>query len=112
MIHNCECEALNVMEHQNILLRDAFVAGIHSDSIRTRLLELDDKHATLDECIALANAIEMSNDYSNKFRTNSYDVVSQNVAAIEHNVPTESDSPTVAAANRRFYRPRKCYLWS
>ena len=87
LAHKCECTAVSAVEHQNHLLRDALVAGISSDSIRARLLELDDQRASLNDCITLASAIEISTDYSKTFHSTS-------------STRGTSDSPSVAAARQ------------
>lgn len=69
LVHRCECKSLTAQEHKELLLRDSLVAGISSDIIRARLLELNDSHASLDECIALATAVEISTDYSRTFHS-------------------------------------------
>ena len=43
------------------------IAGIQSDGIRTRLLELNDDKASLEYCLALASAIEVSTQLSKDF---------------------------------------------
>ena len=70
LIQKCECKEVNITEHQQLLLRDALVSGIKSDIIRMRLLELSDNDATLDNCISLASAIELSSDCTKSFRNN------------------------------------------
>ena len=68
LLQKCECKAVNIQEHQKFLIRDALVAGVKSDIIRMRLLEQTDENATLENCISLASAIELSSDYNRSFR--------------------------------------------
>ena len=67
LVQSCECAALSATEHQKVVLCDALVAGITSNAIWARLLELDNNKAGLDNCIALANTIEVSTGYSQNF---------------------------------------------
>ena len=64
-----ECGAVTIQEHQQLLLRDALVAGCCSDVIRMRLLEPSDADATRVNCVSVANAIELSSDYSRSFHS-------------------------------------------
>ena len=73
LVHRCECEDITAQEHQNLLLRDALVADISSDTIRARLLELRNEKATVEDCITLASAIEISHEYSRNFHTSAQD---------------------------------------
>ena len=68
LLQKCECKAVNIQEHQQLLIRDALVAGVKSDIIRMRLLEQTDEDTTLENCISLASAIELSSDYNRSFR--------------------------------------------
>ena len=68
LLQKCECKAVNIQEHQQLLIQDALVAGVKSDIIRMRLLEQTDEDATLENCISLASAIELSSDYNRSFR--------------------------------------------
>ena len=53
---------MNITENQQLLLRDALVSRIKSDIVRMQLLKLSGKEASLDNCISLASAIELSSD--------------------------------------------------
>ena len=103
LVNRCECESMTAAEHKNLLLRDALVAGLASGEIRARLLELDDSHATLEECVSLANAIEISTECSSKFRSTK-------------DVPDHETIPTVAASKNSYsfrettQKNRKCFF--
>ena len=67
LVEKCECSALTIQEHKNILLRDSLVSGLRSDIIRAKLLELTKAEASVDKCKSLAIAIEMSIDFPRSF---------------------------------------------
>ena len=91
LVHHCECKDVLSNAHQDLLLRDALVAGLTSDNIRARLLELDDTKAELADCISLANAVEISTNYSRSFHS---DAGGSTVAAVD------TFDNTMAAAQR------------
>ena len=62
------------------------MAGIKSDAVRARLLGLSDAEASLDKCITLASAVELSADVSRSFtpyRETTTDCPSGSVAAVD-----------------------------
>ena len=63
LVQQSECKDITTSVHQELLLRDALVAGVSSDIIRARLLKLDDSKANPNDCIFLANAIELSTNH-------------------------------------------------
>ena len=63
LVQKCNCAAITAQQHQESLIRDALIAGNQSDGIQTRLLELNDGKASLDDCLALASAIEVRHNY-------------------------------------------------
>ncbi len=68
LVEQCECGELDVQQHKDALVRDALVSGLRSELIRARLLELDDSKASVDGCLSLACAIELSSDFSKSFK--------------------------------------------
>ena len=81
LVELCECKPLTAYVHKQLLLRDALVSGLRSDHVRARLLELDDTKS-VDDCIALANAVELSTDYSRSFRAETSEQ-SNSVSAVQ-----------------------------
>ena len=108
LVHQCECNAITADEHKNLLLRDSLISGIASDQIRARLLELDDAHASLNECISLAMAIEISTDYSRSFRSPAEEsdtalAITDGNYACSSQRPPPNDKTT-------FHSPRTCFF--
>ena len=75
-VQKCECKEMTAKQHQDALLRDALVSGVESDMIRVGLLELTDAEATLEHCISVACAVEVSNEFSRQFKTDNEALVS------------------------------------
>jgi len=99
LVEKCNCQALSIRQHKDTLLRDALVAGIQSDVIRARLLELNDSEANLTDCLARANAVELSTDFTKLFQP----PTSQQETSLAV-VQGDSDSSQVAAAiNKNFH---------
>ena len=73
LVQKRNCAAITAKQHQESLIRDALIAGIQSDGIRIRLLELNDDKASLDDCLALASAIEVSTQLSKDFNPYNHD---------------------------------------
>ena len=59
---------MTAVQHRNFTLRDSLVSGIRSYLDRARLLELDNTKS-VDDCFALANAIDLSLDSSKSYRS-------------------------------------------
>ena len=94
LVEKCACKSLSLKEHKDSLVRDAFVAGIHSEVIRARLLELSDAEASLTDCLAKATAIELSTDFSRSFQDSSS---LPSVSCVQ-----EEQAPVVAASRAKF----------
>ena len=95
LVEKCNCTALTIKQHKDSIIRDALIAGLHSDVIRARLLELNDSEASLSDCIARANAVKISTDFSKSFQ-NSFSVGTPTLNAVQSVQP----GPVVAATKQ------------
>ena len=96
LVENCGCSDLDIQQHKDYLARDALIAGLRSDTIRARLLELEDSRADIDSCVSLASAIELSTDFSKSFKSPEASVV----AVADTNCATSTMSSTKPGTQR------------
>ena len=113
LVEKCECKELDIQAHKDNLLCDAFVAGVRSDLIRARLLELSNEKATADECISIAGAVELSTDISRNLNGDSSTLneYSQSVAAIrseDRSTATKKDKRDLFSKSSTASTGRKC----
>jgi len=103
LVEKCDCKALSLKEHKDSLLRDALIAGLKSDIIRARLLELTDSEASLADCLAKAAAVELSTDFSKSFQPE-IDLTSSSVACAHQNdsqLAASSSFPKARSSNKQ-----------
>ena len=111
LIQKCDCREVNITEHQQLLLRDALVSGIKSGSIRMRLLELSDEKASLDNCISLGSAIELSSDCTKHYRNNEISAATLAAAPSDGIIAAVKTSLPKSRENNRDTKDiRKCSL--
>ena len=105
-VQKCECKEMTAKQHQDALLRDASVSGVESDMIRVGLLELTDAEATLEHCISVACAVEVSNEFSRQFKTDNEATPSLAYAEVEE------ENSEVLNAVRNSNKPAQKYKQS
>ncbi|XP_075256708.1 uncharacterized protein LOC142349181 [Convolutriloba macropyga] len=96
LVENCVCADLDIQQHKDYLARDALIAGLRSDTIRARLLELEDSKADIDSCVSLASAFELSTDFSKSFKLPEASIV----AVADTNCATSTMSSTKPGTQR------------
>ena len=106
-VQKCECKEMTAKQHQDARLRDALVSGVESDMIRVRLLELKDAEATLEHCISVACAEEVSNEFSRQFKTDNNEAT-PSLAYAE----VEEENSEVLNAVRNSNKPAQKYKQS
>ena len=105
LVEACECTNVDAKQHQDLLLRDALVSGLRSDQVRARLLELDNTK-TVEDCIALAKAIDLSLNYSKSFQ-GEYSDSQSSLSVINDNTSTSSISAVAPRRNEKLSNERR-----
>ena len=100
LVEECECQDVTAAHHRNLLSRDSLVSGLRSDLVRAMLLELDNTKS-VDDCFALANAIDLSLDYSKSYQSTSR---SDCLAAFTHETVAAFGNPQVLRSPARYMR--------
>ncbi|XP_066907466.1 uncharacterized protein [Halyomorpha halys] len=94
----CEFKAATASQHKDEYVRDAFINGLSSNSIRQRLLE--NKTLTLKEALNQAQTLEMAHKQSEQYQEKySVSCMPSNVVSPEENL--EITSPVLSAIPRK-----------
>ncbi|XP_014366187.2 uncharacterized protein LOC106717015 [Papilio machaon] len=99
---NCNFKSVTAEEYRNDYVRDAFIAGIHSQKIRQRLLE--NLEISLEEAYNQATSLEMAEKNSNDFKINTSNSA-MDLNQVE-NINLRSNSPNLAATSSR----KRCFF--
>ncbi|KRX53722.1 Retrovirus-related Pol polyprotein from transposon gypsy [Trichinella sp. T6] len=94
----CDCKAVTAVQYQEELVRDAFVRGIRSQTIRQRLLE--SRNVDLASIYELASVLDASLRSSENYNENRCLLETVAAAANDENNDRLSESPGVVAATR------------
>ncbi|KRX72265.1 Uncharacterized protein T06_5783 [Trichinella sp. T6] len=94
----CDCKAVTAVQYQEELVRDAFLRGIRSQTIRQRLLE--SKSVDLASIYELASVLDASLRSSENYNENRSLLETVAAAANDENNDRLSESPGVVAATR------------
>ncbi|KRX92949.1 hypothetical protein T4E_7540 [Trichinella pseudospiralis] len=94
----CDCKAVTAVQYQEELVRDAFVCGIRSQTIRQRLLE--SRSVDLASIYELASVLDAALRSSENYNENRSLLETVAAAANDENNDRLSESPGVVAATR------------
>ncbi|KRY87962.1 hypothetical protein T4D_10229 [Trichinella pseudospiralis] len=94
----CDCKAVTAVQYQEELVRDAFVRGIRSQTIRQRLLE--SRSVDLASIYELASVLDAALRSSENYNENRSLLETVSAAANDENNDRLSESPGVVAATR------------
>ncbi|KRY47238.1 hypothetical protein T03_11670 [Trichinella britovi] len=94
----CDCKAVTAVQYQEELVRDAFVRGIRSQTIRPRLLE--SRSVDLASIYELASVLDAALRSSENYNKNRSLLETVAAAANDENNDRLSESPGVVAATR------------
>ncbi|KRX56697.1 hypothetical protein T09_15461 [Trichinella sp. T9] len=94
----CDCKAVTAVQYQEELVRDAFVRGIRSQTIRQRLLE--SRSVDLASIYELASVLDAALRSSENYNENRSLLETVAAAANDENNDRLSESPGVVAATR------------
>lgn len=86
---DCDFKAVSAEEHKEEAVRDSFIRGLNSSSIRTRLLEQDD--LTLQQALKTAVSLEKAQEFSSTYL--STDIGAHSVRVKEPEYQNTSVSP-------------------
>ena len=98
---DCSFRAVNAEEYRQELLRDAFINGLFSSSIRQRLLERDDLtlQAAFEQAYSLYRAHEQSTSYNGSLS-----------AAVSNDSTADAEEKLVNVLTKNSAEERKCYF--
>ena len=95
---DCKFEAVSAEQNRCSFVRDSFIRGLQSSTIRTRLLE--NKSLTLDEAINQAKTLERANNDAESYNVRTAAVVPSPHENPTSNTPCPLEPSKTAAATR------------
>ena len=112
LAQNCSFKAATAEQVEKMAIRDAFITGLASSSIRQRLLE--NLELDLEDAVKQARTLEMAQLHSEAYRTEPYPISAPALAGTKedgkHPDEDEAESKLTASAFQADIRRSRCYF--